>query len=267
MASWITSEQKAEMRRKAGEALAMCDAALGRAAHHQRTTGSAGIVHKTRDNARVEPEPREVSKRSEPAKPESVQPPVVAANETQVWWEWTQKHVECRLGEFAEDMAEKVAEAMAEWVGSKVDPIKRELELLRREFTVLREEVAVERKLKTLRRQIPSVPAIEERLNAENAHLKAEQMRLKRELDATKNKLGRLRVDQSISDYNLRQLQKQAEASAGASVELEFESRSAHFQMKATHPDAAKALKEFATGIINGQADGTLWLPGQAGTA
>jgi hypothetical protein len=26
-------------------------------------------------------------------------------------------------------------------------------------------------------------------------------------------------------------------------------------------------LKEFATGIINGQADGTLWLPGPAGSA
>jgi ABC-type uncharacterized transport system substrate-binding protein len=35
--------------------------------------------------------------------------------------------------------------------------------------------------------------------------------------------------------------------------------------MKATHPDAAKALKEFATGIINGQTDGTIWLPGPAG--
>jgi hypothetical protein len=74
-------------------------------------------------------------------------------------------------------------------------------------------------------------------------------------------------VSQSIAGYELTQLRKQTQASGEASVELEFESRSAHFQMKATHPDAAKALKEFATGIINGQADGTLWLPGQAGTA
>jgi hypothetical protein len=56
MASWFTPEQKAEMRRKAGEALAMCDAALERAAHHQRTTVSAGLVFKDRDNARVEPD-------------------------------------------------------------------------------------------------------------------------------------------------------------------------------------------------------------------
>jgi hypothetical protein len=62
-------------------------------------------------------------------------------------------------------------------------------------------------------------------------------------------------------------MRKQMNASAGASVELEFESRSSHFQMRATHPDAAKALREFATGIINGQADGTLWLPGPAGNA
>jgi hypothetical protein len=74
-------------------------------------------------------------------------------------------------------------------------------------------------------------------------------------------------VDQSITDYNFREMRKQMDASAGASVELEFESRSSHFQMKANHPDAARALKEFATGIINGQADGTIWLPGSAGTA
>jgi hypothetical protein len=103
--------------------------------------------------------------------------------------------------------------------------------------------------------------------DAEQKQLKAKQARLERELDATKDKLGKVRVTQSITDYNLREMCKQVDASAGASIEMEFESRSAHFQMKATHPDAAKALKEFATGIINGQADGTLWLPGPAGSA
>jgi hypothetical protein len=33
-------------------------------------------------------------------------------------------------------------------------------------------------------------------------------------------------------DYELREMRKQAQASAGASVEMEFESRSSHFQMK-----------------------------------
>jgi hypothetical protein len=74
-------------------------------------------------------------------------------------------------------------------------------------------------------------------------------------------------VDQSITDYNFREMRKQMDASAGASIELEFESQSSHFQMKAAHPAAAAALKQFAAKIINGQVDGTVWLPGPAGTA
>jgi hypothetical protein len=37
--------------------------------------------------------------------------------------------------------------------------------------------------------------------------------------------------------------------------------------MKAAHPDAARVLKNFASQIINGEKDGTLWLPGRAGNA
>jgi hypothetical protein len=62
-------------------------------------------------------------------------------------------------------------------------------------------------------------------------------------------------------------MRKQVDASAGASIEMEFESRSAHFQVRAAHPDAARALKDFAGQIIDGQRDGTLWLPGRAGNA
>jgi peptidoglycan hydrolase CwlO-like protein len=125
---------------------------------------------------------------------------------------------------------------------------------LRRELHDLQSEVAEARK------QVPKLPAIVDEFDAGQTDLEAENRELK-------DKFGKLRVQQSITNYELRELRKQAQASAGASIEMEFESRSAHFQMKATHPDAAKALKEFATGIINGQADGTLWLPGPAGSA
>jgi hypothetical protein len=114
---------------------------------------------------------------------------------------------------------------------------------------------------------VPKLPAIAARFDARQEDLEAEQTRLQRELAKTKDRLGKMRVDQSIANYNLAQLQKQAQASGEASIEMEFESRSSRFQMKATHPDAARALKEFATGIINGQADGTVWLPGPAGNA
>jgi hypothetical protein len=109
--------------------------------------------------------------------------------------------------------------------------------------------------------------AIAAQFDAEQKQLKAKQARLEHELAMTKDKLGKLRVNQSITDYNLGEMRKQMAASAGASVELEFESRSSHFQMKATHPDTARALKEFAGQIIDGQRNGTLWLPGRADNA
>jgi hypothetical protein len=37
-------------------------------------------------------------------------------------------------------------------------------------------------------------------------------------------------VDQSITDYNLRELRKQAKASAAASIEMEFETGAAIFK-------------------------------------
>jgi chromosome segregation ATPase len=132
---------------------------------------------------------------------------------------------------------------------------------LRRELRDLRNEVAEARK------QVPKLPAIVAGFDARQADLEAEQIRFERELAKTKDRLGKMRVDQSITSYNLAELRKQTQASAGASVELEFESRSSHFQKKATHPDAARALKKFAAEIISGQGDGTLWLPGPAGTA
>jgi predicted nuclease with TOPRIM domain len=127
--------------------------------------------------------------------------------------------------------------------------------------------VALQRGLRDLRdeveearEQVPKIPAIADRLTAEQKHLEAEQARLERELAKTKDRISKMRADQSIMSYRLDELRKQTEASSAASIEMEFESRHSRFQMKAVHPEAAKALKEFATQIINGQ-DGTIWLP------
>jgi chromosome segregation ATPase len=171
------------------------------------------------------------------------------------------------------DLREKLAEARAQQ--EEKDAVARyEVGLVRRELVTLREELGLERKFKILheeiaeaRADIPKLPAIEARLDAEQKHLEAEQARLERELAKTKERVSKMRVDQSIANYNLAELQKQAEASRGASIEMEFESRSSRFQMKAAHPEAAKALQEFAAQIIDGQRDGTLWLPDPAGNA
>jgi hypothetical protein len=185
------------------------------------------------------------------------------------WTDWVDAYVEDRLDAYSRDVGQVIgtkARETREPLEEENRVLKREFELLRREFTILKHEVGLERGLRELRdevaearKQVPKFPAIASRLEAE-------QVRLQHELDATKKKLSNLRVDQSITNYNFGEMRKQMDASAGASVELEFESRSSHFQMKANHPDAARALK-FAARIINGEVDGTIWLPGPAGTA
>jgi hypothetical protein len=62
---------------------------------------------------------------------------------------------------------------------------------------------------------------------------------VRQELAATEKKLNRLRTDQSITDHALGELRKAATAARAASIEVEFESSTSHFQMKAAHPDAA----------------------------
>ena len=234
-----------------------------------RATGPK-LVYKTK----VQTEPRESARSTEAASKTSV---VARANSEQSWWQWVDARMEARLAEYSREIEKAVGQVIAETrapLKEENRALKRELKLLKHEFICLREDFALSRALHDLhsevaeaRKQVPKLPAIVAGFDARQTDLEAEQARLERELAMTKDKLGKLRVNQSITDYNLREMRKQVDASAGASVELEFESRSSHFQMKATHPDAAKALKEFATGIINGQTDGTIWLPGPAGKA
>jgi hypothetical protein len=126
------------------------------------------------------------------------------------------------------------------------------------------EQVGLERGLRDLRRQVvaaqkavPKLPAIEARLEAKQARLDAEQTRLRHELDATKDKLGKVRVNQSITDYNLSEMRKEAAASKATSIEMELQTSTSRLVMRDIHPAAAKALREFAAQAV---ADGdTVW--------
>jgi hypothetical protein len=196
-----------------------------------------------------------------------VTPPKVGPAETRIWWQWVQEHVDHRFKAHSEELATVIGEAMAEWVGRKVDPLERELKSLKGEFEVLSNEMRLVRGLTTLReevaqarREMPSFPAVASRLEAEQERLQGEVLKLK-------NRVGKVQVEQSIAGYNLTQLQKRTQVTSEASIEMEFASQSAHFQMRAVHPAAARSLREFAMGIINGQSDGVVWLPGAAGTA
>jgi hypothetical protein len=263
MSSWYSPEEKRESIRKAREALASVNATLQDAALSQRETTPMGFLCKTKEDALIEP--RESARSTEVRESSQSSTVMVTPELHDLLVELIIELRRERRAEIQKAVGELRAEKAAE--SGAIELLQRELKLLQHEFICLREDFALARKLHDLhseveeaRRQVPKVPAIE----ARQTDLEAEQTRLEREL---KDKLGKMRVDQSIAGYNLAQLQKQAKASGEASIEIEFESRSNRFQMRAAHPDAARALKEFATGIINGQADGTIWLPGPAGNA
>jgi chromosome segregation ATPase len=126
-----------------------------------------------------------------------------------------------------------------------VATLKRELDQLRQEVTVLREQVGLERSLRDLRSEVeharsevPKVPAIA-------ARLEAGQTRLRREIAATKEKVNRVRVDQSLADYRLGELLKATEARA-AGMEMKIETSISSFVIRDIHPDAGAALRNFA---------------------
>ena len=121
-------------------------------------------------------------------------------------------------------------------------------------MAALREQVGLQRELEDLRKQvavakseIPSVPAVVEQLHGEHAELKREQTRLERELAKQKDRLGKLRVDQSVTDHSLKKL----ESVQQPVVELKFVTEDGCcFSLKDAHPDAIETWRRFAHELV-----------------
>jgi hypothetical protein len=246
--SWFTLEEKHKILADMRACLAAVPA-LQRKPVISRATGPK-LVYKTRDDARA-PEPRET------------------ARSTEVTHRAWGQLVDDRIAHERERLCKGIGEFAAQYVAERVDPLKRELELTRRELDVVRMELnikALQEEVRAARAKIPNLAAVEARFDAENKRLKAKQADLERELAKTTERVSKMRVDQALADSSIRELRKQAEANSTASVELEVETRSTHFAMRATHPAAARALKDFASQIIRGH-DGKLLISGPAGRA
>jgi hypothetical protein len=142
--------------------------------------------------------------------------------------------------------------------------LKREFEVLSNEMRLVRGLEVLREEVKTARAEVPKLPAIA----AESiSDLERKQGHLERELAKVRDRVSKARVNQSLTDYRVAEMRKEMDASGSVSIEMEYETTSSHFQMRASHPQAAAALREFAGQIIDGQRNGTLWLPGRAGNA
>jgi len=218
----------------------------------RRDQSSLDLVVKTRDDARVPPGDADdgaVRARSE----RSVS--VASGSSELSWWEWTERFVDARL----EAHGESIGTVIGEFCGQQIAPLKREIELLRREVIQLREQVGLERELKELRGQIETaknqVPKVPELVSG----LKQDQTRLQREVARTKEKVSKLRTNQSISDYRLAELSKTAKARA-ASLEMKIETTVSSFKMREIDPSAARALRAFASESLKNTQHEKIWI-------
>jgi hypothetical protein len=131
-----------------------------------------------------------------------------------------------------------------------------EVGVARRELATLRQEVALERGFQALKAEIAAAKAeipkfgdLESRVETKQSALAAEQKRLEQELAKQKDRLGKMRVNQSIEAYRLSQFMKQQEAAPA--VELQFETSESSFAVKDLHPQAAASWREFVSGLMS----------------
>jgi hypothetical protein len=261
----------------------------------------APLVFKTNEDARVA---------SESPKQPVVTPPVVAPDEKQVWWQWTDERIAHALEAHRFNdtqrrvLAQVIAEIRHEWRDGD-SAVKREFEQQRRELTVslreqviendralreevrvareqqeekdalaryeigvvrrelatLREEVALERGFQALKAEIavakseiPRLPEIEARVDAKLSQMAVEQSRLHTKLEKTRDRISRMRVDQSVTDYSVKKL----EEAQRPVVELKFESVDGQFTMRDMHPDAAAAWRRFVREMVEAN-EGTMF--------
>ena len=171
---------------------------------------------------------------------------------TSAWAAW----VDDRITAAIDVNNEAVGQALGEYCGQQIAPLKREIELLRREVTQLREHVELERGLKELRtvvdaarRQVPNFPKIVERLEAG-------QSRLRREVADAKEKLGDLRVDASLTNHRLAELGTARAVDKSKLDELRQANEAttakidAIFPMHKIHPAAAASLRDYAADAL-----------------
>jgi hypothetical protein len=216
-------------------------------AKHDRTSSSRfDLVYKTKDDARAPA--------GDDGRASSERSAAVASGSELPWWEWVDRRIEACL----EAHDESVGTQVGDFCGPQFMAMKRELELLRREVTQLREQVGLERGLRDLRSEVEDARAQVPKLPAIVEGFERRQERLQREVETTKNKLSRVRVNQSMTDYRLSQL-SEATAARSTAIETKIETTVSSFQMREVHPDARAALRDFAAETLKGNRGETIW--------
>src|SRR5262249_10980375 len=163
---------------------------------------------------------------------------------------------------------EAIIEAVYSHYGPKTEKLKRENELLQREVTQLREQVGLERGLRELRNEVEEARSQVPRVPDLVSGLEKTQKHLERELAKTKEKLSRVRVNQSVADFKLKELARETRKQA-TNFEMKIESTVASFRMTEMSANAAATLRNIADATLAGtpRQDEQIWVIGPSPTA
>jgi septal ring factor EnvC (AmiA/AmiB activator) len=144
----------------------------------------------------------------------------------------------------------------------------RELESLRCEVGTLRNEIELQLKLKS---ELAAARNEIEELRQRAPSFESELAGLREQVAKQQKTISKLRVENSLLTYGQQQLdaqlsQMRRNAAAPAAV-VEFETSSSRITVGNLHPDAANALREFASQVIDAEDGGAILFSGSVGTA
>ena len=146
---------------------------------------------------------------------------------------------------------------------------QREIELTRRELGALQREVELKLNLKS---EVDAARAEVEELRQRATSFQAEVDALRETVAKQQKTILKLRAETHQLDYEQREQDKAVRAlrreAKAASSEIELQTSTTYFRMKNVHPDAAAAMREVASQVLDAKDGRTIgWLEHPAGTA
>jgi hypothetical protein len=220
-----------------------------RAEDTRRRDGADTFVTKTIDNARVADAP--------------VQQTTMDA-QTASWVEWVDARIEAKtsavleivnqvLGQMFDAQHDRIQEAL-DRKGAQIEDLRRELEI----------KLGLKAKVARLKSEIS-----EARQQAPN--FKAELARLQEQVEKQQKTIVRLRAQNSMLEYQQkevdRELSRIRRETAPSGAVVQFETSSSRITVGNLHPDAANALRDFASQCVDAYDGDPILFSGSAGTA
>jgi hypothetical protein len=241
-----TEEKYSDVEAAAIMAEARANILQWRAEDTRRRDGAGWFVTKTLDEARVADVPA----------------PTMDAK-TAAWAEWVDARIEEKCSRITEAL-----EALSESCVTQQEKIQAALDQRDAAIQGLRDEIEIKiglgRKLARLKAEVAEArrlqPNFEGKLNVLQGQIEKQQ----KTISKLRVENSQLAFAQKQMDAELSQMRRKSASSAAV---VQFETSNSRITVGNLHPDAANALREFASQVIDAQDGGAILFSGPAGTA